>query len=293
MSKKHIHIVSPSGAIDERYIDMASERLRGWGFRVTESAHARGHYHYFSATTEERFADLQRAFDDDDIDIVLCSRGGYGLAQYVDRLRLNPKQLLVGFSDITCLHNLAGTQGISSLHGLMCKHIATLPEDSESLRMLRDILSGAPMRYELLQNYQPLNISGVCSGILRGGNLSVMCGLRGSLLDIPDQGRGTILFLEDIAEPAHHIDRMMHNLRLGGILQNISGLIVGQFTDCKEDDRFPGTIYSRIHDMVSIYDYPVVFDFPAGHTERNIPMMFNTRTTLKVGPERTLIYSEK
>lgn len=285
MNCKHIRIVSPSGVIDPNYVKGAVRRLEGWGYRVSIGAHALGAAGRFSGSVEERMSDLQRACDDDGIDIILCSRGGYGLAQYADKIRLNPRQLVVGFSDITCLHSLAGQSGISSLHGLMCKHIASLPSQSRALREFRALLEAWSNNEPLPEVRVPahkLNRKGCATGILRGGNLSVLYGLRGTALDIPHDGRGTILFIEDISECAYHIDRMMQSLRMGGILANLSGLAVGQFSDCDEDPQMTGSIMSRIADMVSEYEYPVCFNFPAGHTDKNLPLMLNTRVRIDI-----------
>ena len=290
--KKHIHILSPSGAIDGEYIDGAAARLQSWGYKVSISQHAKGRLGRFSGSVNERLSDLQRACDDNSIDIILCSRGGYGLAQYVDRIRLNPGQLIVGFSDITCLHSLAGHEGIASLHGIMCKHIATLSETAEPLTVLRKMLEGAPQDYTHTHKADKTAITGEASGVLRGGNLSIINGLRGTWLAIPDEGKGTILFLEDVGERPYHIDRMMHSLRIGGILKNLSGMIVGQFSECDEDELMEGTIYSRIRDMVKDYGYPVALGFPAGHVEHNIPLMLNTKISMKVSNTKTRIHYE-
>ena len=122
MTKKilHIHIVSPSGAIEPAFIDGATERLRGWGYEVTEGRHARDRWGRFAGTDEDRLADLIVALHDPSVDAILCSRGGYGLQRIIDRVPKINKPI-IGFSDITALHQLSAISGQYSVHGIMCK----------------------------------------------------------------------------------------------------------------------------------------------------------------------------
>lgn len=105
-------------------------------------------------------------------------------------------------------------------------------------------------------------------------------GLRGTPYDFPAEG--TILFIEDIGERPYHIDRMMNNLKLGGVLEKISGLIVGQFTEYEEDLSIGKEVYEMIADMVEPYGYPVCFDFPVGHVVNNVPLICGSETELTV-----------
>lgn len=287
----HIRIVSPSGAIDPSYIDGAVALLRRWGFRVTEGPHARGEYGRFAGTDEERLADLSEALDDPTVDAVLCARGGYGLQRIIDRVPPIRKPIL-GFSDITALHQAAGLSGQPTLHSVMCKHIATLPEDSEVLCALRAALCGEALCYDLPAH--PLNRTGEIHAPIVGGNLSVLYGLQATAFGLQDTDRCAdraqkpILLIEDIGERHYHIDRMMRNLRLSGVLGEIGGLIVGQFSDCDDDPSMPGgSIEQTIREAVADYDYPVLFDFPCGHVAHNLPLWLHTPATLSVRTDGT------
>lgn len=280
---KHIRIVSPSGAIDSTLIDGARCRLEAWGYEVSVAPHAKGAYGCFSGTPEERLADLNEAFSDPQVDIILCSRGGYGLCQIVDGIEVKAPKLVVGFSDITCLHNLMGTKGIPSLHSIMCKHISQLDEDSEPLQAFRKMLAGEGITYAVPAH--PLNRGGKTCGVLRGGNMSVFHGLRNTPFDLVDDGN-SILFIEDVSEPAHALDRIMHSLRLSGYLSRLKGLVVGQFAECREDPRLQATIYECIWNTVKDYDFPVVFDFQAGHVDHNLPLLLNAPCTLEADLEQ-------
>lgn len=288
---KHIRIISPSGAINPQYIDEASARLRSWRYRVSEGKFARGQYGRFAGTEAERITDLNLALHDPSVDIILCSRGGYGLQQIIDRVDLSAmvpaNKVLVGFSDITELHTLFTLEHIPSLHGLMCKHISEKQESDPVLQWWRQALEGQSLKYNLPTH--PLSRMGETNGILIGGNLSVLYGLQGTawgvdaIIDsVLASGQQALLFLEDIGERHYHIDRMMQNLRLSGVLGRISGLVIGQFSDCEDDELMGCSIYETILAAVSTYSYPVLMDFPAGHVEQNFPIWLGRMTSLKV-----------
>lgn len=271
-----ILIISPSGAINPDYIDGAAQRLRSWGYKVTVSPHAYGEFGRFSGTDEERLEDLQAALQGPSVDFILCSRGGYGLQLILDKIDAITKPI-IGFSDITALHQLSALGSQSTIHSLMCKHIATFPDDSTALQLFRRALAREPITYTLPAHH--LNRLGTNQATLVGGNLSVLYGLQGTPYDlnhiIDAHPEGVILFIEDICERHYHIDRMMNNLRMSGVLARIKGLVVGQFTDCEADPLMNCTIYDTIAQNVAAYDYPVLFDFPAGHTEDNRPLYLN------------------
>lgn len=294
---KHIRILSPASAIDLQWINQAKVRLEQWGFGVSVAAHAYGHLGRFSATDEERLSDLNAAFADPTIDIILCSRGGYGLQRVLDRIVLpnRPKEqwpLLVGFSDVTALHALLSLHGVPSLHANMCKDISLLPDDDASLLEERKLLTLSP--HSLLpfslspftMPISPLNRSGEAKGPLIGGNLSVLYGLQGTpygLNNIINQcSEPPILFIEDICERHYHIDRMLHNLRMSGVFERISGLLVGQFTDCADDSSMGCTLMESIRQVVEPYAFPVLFDYPAGHIASNYPLLLSAEYRLSV-----------
>ena len=266
------------------------------------SPHAYGECGRFSGTDEERLADINNALQDPSVDAILCARGGYGLQRIIDKIDLStldsplstldsPLSTIIGFSDITALHQLYALHHTPyTIHGLMCKHIATLPEDSEALQLFFRALAREPLEYILPPH--PLNRSGEAQGTLIGGNLSVLYGLQGTPYDlnhvIDAHPEGVILFIEDIGERHYHIDRMMNNLRMAGVLSRIKGLVVGQFTDCEPDPGMPlstfnlqpSTVYATIREAVEAYSYPILFDFPAGHVEDNRPLYLNHPATL-------------
>ena len=291
---KHIRIISPSGVIDPSYIDGAATRLRAWGYKVSEGAHARDTWGRFAGTDNDRLADLVDALHDDTVDMILCSRGGYGLQRIIDRVPAITKPI-IGFSDITALHQWSAISGQPSVHGIMCKHIATLPEDSEPIQALRQVLAGETLTYRWASH--PLNRLGKAEGLLIGGNLSVLYGLQGTPFSIFNlqssiyniQSQKPLLLIEDICERHYHIDRMIRNLRMSGVLANLGGLIVGQFTDCEDDPLMQQTVYETIKEAVADYDYPLIFNAPVGHVEHNLPLWIHGHTTIDCGADGVLL----
>lgn len=281
---KHIRIISPSGAIETTFIEGAKERLLSWGYRVSVAPHAFDRYGRFAGSDADRLQDISDAFSDPDVDVVLCSRGGYGLQRILPQV--NTGKLLVGFSDITALHQKSD---VATLHAIMCKHIATLPEDSMPIRYLRMALDDQPISYDLPSH--PLNRQGKAEGMLIGGNLSVLYGLQGTEYAIAGKSLSSrpILFIEDIAERHYHIDRMMCNLKMSGVLAELGGLIVGQFSDCDDDATMGESVYQTIRRAVEDYDYPVLFDFPAGHVEQNLPLWLNKKAILHVSETKNTL----
>lgn len=274
---KHIRILSPAGAIDHDYIIQAKNRLKSWGFHVSLSANAFGEHGRFSGTAQERLSDLNDAFADESVDIILCARGGYGLQQIVDKIVLptRPKDqwpLVVGFSDITALHSLMSLHGVPSLHASMCKALATLPDESEALQLLHQALDGDWV----------LEMPIAKGKKIIGGNLSVLYGLQGtpySLNAIIDQcEEAPVLLIEDICERHYHVDRMLNNLRMSGVLGRLGGVIIGQFTDCDNDPRMQCTLQDSIREILADYDYPIIWDAPYGHIDENRPIMLSQTT---------------
>ncbi len=270
-----IRIISPASAIDPQVIERGISTLQAFGHEVSVGAHARGNIGMFSATPEERLADINEAFADPKVDVVLCARGGYGLAQILDKIVIPDgfHKPVIGFSDITALHQLLGTKGVSSIHGNMCRDF----NEQDNL-----FLHNPKMHYMVPAH--PFNRVGKAIGVLHGGNMAVMMGLSGTPYGIEKlvEKEPTILFIEEVNEKHHTIDRMMQSLRMAGVLAKIKGLVVGDFTDCPDDERFKCTIYESIYKAVEDYDYPVLFGLPAGHGEQNVPLLMNAPCEIRV-----------
>lgn len=284
-----IAIVSPSSKILPEYIDGAIARLESWGYRTVIGAHAYGNHGNFAGTPEERLYDLRMALHDPEVKAILCARGGYGAVHLLDditpqEIRDNAKWI-IGFSDISALHAAWVNAGVASLHAPMCKHLTLEPDSQASTCYLRAILSGTMPQYQV--EAHPFNRNGVAHARVVGGNMAVLCGLLRTPYDIFHEN--TILFIEDVGERTYKVERMLYNLELAGVLPRLAGLIVGQFTDYKEDPGMCATMYEMIAARVARYNYPVTFGFPVGHVTDNHPIIEGAEATLSVTSQGTIL----
>jgi len=278
-------ILSPAGKIDGNIVQNAAAVLEYWGLRPVISEYALSEAGGFSGSVEERLSDLQQALNDPSVKLILASRGGYGTVHLLNRLdfagiKKNPKWV-VGFSDITALHAALQHHGIASVHGPMAKHFSEEGADDISVRYTRSMLWGQPVEYHVpVTEDGVLNRVGAAAGRLFGGNLSVFCGLLGTpFVRIP---QGGIFFIEDTGEAPYRVDRMIWQLKLAGVFAKISGLIVGQFSDYREDDQMYFPLKQSILEAVREFDFPLCFDFPAGHLKPNFPLLMGMKASLNI-----------
>jgi len=263
--------------------------LESWGLEVVLGKTISASYHQFAGDDDLRARDLQRFIDDDSIKAIIAARGGYGTIRMIDKVNFtrfaqNPKWI-VGFSDITVLHtHLLANYGAQSIHGQMPINI---PDASaRSLDTLRKALFGEELAYECPTH--ATNRVGNSSGILTGGNLALLVAVSGSISDIDYDGK--ILFIEDVGEYLYSVDRMLRCLDRAGKLKNLAGLVVGGFTDIKDNDiPFGQTIPQIIMDIVQRYNYPVCFDFPAGHIPDNCSLIFGRNVSLNVQEQHSTL----
>ena len=287
-----IGIIAPAGRIDENIIQQACIRIKSMGYKTKVGNSVHQHHYNFSATDEERKADLQSMLNEPEIKAILCTRGGYGTIRIIDDIDFssfvqNPKWV-IGFSDITVLHAAINKLGISSIHGPMCKSFLNYTDSSLDIDILFSFLVGESPEYII--NPYPTNRLGTTKGILTGGNLSILHALRGTKFDFDPSGK--ILFIEDVSEYLYHLDRVMYNLKLGGVLEKLSGLVVGQFTDMSDNETpFGQSIEQIIYNSVAEYNYPIAFNFPAGHIETNFPLILGDTVELKVTSEEASLIS--
>ncbi|MEI6277547.1 MAG: LD-carboxypeptidase [Prolixibacteraceae bacterium] len=285
-----IAMVSPAGSIKRVLVDQAIRLLEDEGFVVETGVHAFDTFHQFSGTDAARAEDMQKALDDPAVNAIFFTRGGYGSIRTLMLLDWSgfyrfPKWL-VGFSDITIFHAYLSTNKVASVHGVMTTFFFENGLRTTSFDRLLSLLRGNSPEYQLEPNQ--LNRPGKCQGELVGGNLSLLISLRGTPLDIPLDGK--VLFIEDILEFDYHIDRMMMNLKFGGALSNLAGLIVGYFTETKLSGiPFGRSDYQIIRDAVADYGYPVVFGFPAGHELPNYPLVMGSEISLDVTEDQVFI----
>lgn len=283
-----IGIVASARKVSEAEMDPGISLLKKWGLEVVPGESLYKEDHQFGGTDLERANDLQQMLDDPSIKAVIFARGGYGTLRIIDQLNFNafrksPKWL-IGFSDITVLHSHIHPFQIETLHAKMLLNFTKNEASSEALRQA---LFGELKKYE--HTPHPLNRQGIAEAELVGGNLSLLYALTGSVSDIDTKGK--ILFLEDLDEYLYHIDRMMLNLKRSGKLSHLKGLVVGGMTDMKDNAiPFGKNAEEIILDAVKEFQYPVCFDFPAGHVDLNLPLYLGRKIKLEVGGKVSLTW---
>jgi muramoyltetrapeptide carboxypeptidase len=267
------------------------EILEDWGFQVKQGKTLNNQYNYFSGTDEERLNDLQEMLDDENVKAIFCARGGYGLSRAIDKLNfdrfVDSPKWIIGYSDVTILHaHIYSNFYTASLHAPMAAAFNDFDEDREYLDSIFSCLTGKHSRYEISSHH--LNKKGTAEGELIGGNLAILAHLIGTDSDFDTVNK--ILFLEDIGEYKYNIDRMLMQLKRAGKLGSLSALILGNFTDIKDTTiPFGQDIPDMILDKVQEYDYPVCFDFPAGHTGRNYALKIGVKHKLTVTDEGVIL----
>ncbi|SFG50253.1 S66 peptidase family protein [Pontibacter chinhatensis] len=277
-----VAIIATARKIDREAVEQAIQVLQEWGLDVEVGPTVGATYGVFAGDDALRLQDLQQALDRPDIKAIICARGGYGTTRILDqadfsRFQEQPKWV-VGFSDITSLLCHIHSLGIESIHGIMPLLFPTGTE--AALDSLRRVLFGEELTYEVAPH--PFNRSGTGQGQLIGGNLALLHNVSGTPSDFGTQGK--ILFLEDVDEYLYSIDRMMVHLDRAGKLKDLAGLIVGHFSDMKDNaDPFGKTAYEIIAEHTAKYDYPVCYGFPTGHEPDNLALVCGREARLEVG----------
>ena len=285
-----IAMVSVAGKVNREPVEKARKLLEDEDFVVEIGSHAFDAYNQFAGTDADRASDMQKALDDPDVRAIFFTRGGYGSVRTFMMLDWtgfhNSPKWLVGFSDITVFHAYLSQNGVASVHGVMSSFFFEEGVRTTSFDQLNGLLRGSSLEYKIDANN--LNIPGKCGGELVGGNLSILVSLRGTPLDRSLEGK--VLFIEDILEFDYHIDRMMMNLKFGGVLSNLAGLIVGYFTETKPSGTpFGKSDLEIIRDAVAEYGYPVVFGFPAGHELPNYPLVMGSEISVDATVDKVFI----
>lgn len=278
-----VALVSPSYHAPMENVTAAADVLRDWGFEPVLGRHVgKVHAGQYAGTLEQRAEDLRWALTDPSIRAVLCNRGGYGTLRLPECFRAadfaaSPKWL-IGFSDITTLLEMENAAGVAAIHGPMCSQLAKSGGKDAGSLLLRDLLTGRVPRYELPAH--PLNRPGSVRGRLVGGNLCTLAPNLGSWADVT-RGRGLILFLEEVGETMHNVDRQLNILRHRGVLDRCRGVVLGQFTGCDAEFDY-GSVEAMLMTYLEGYGIPVLCGFPAGHGEPNLPLVMGVQASLEV-----------
>ena len=290
-----VGLIAPAYRIELAQWEPVVPLLQSWGLRVEIGNSLRLQDRIFAGSDSQRLDDLVTMMSHPHIKAVFCARGGYGCGRLLADLEryssaFVPKWL-IGYSDITVLASYM----VNRMHWL-CIH-GPMPIDlgdeqnadgERSWDYLHSLLFGQLPTYTLPANQ--LNRCGNTTAPLIGGNLSVIYSLNATPYQWQTDGR--ILFIEDVGEKLYHLDRMMTNLRIGGQLAKLKGLLVGAMNGMHDSEpTFGKTAYEIIAGHVENYDYPVAFGFPAGHDGANFPLILGANANLNVA-EQTVTFSQ-
>lgn len=287
-----IIILAPAGKIKDRSaIAPGIELANHWGLVVFFGNHLLSQDNTFAGTDNERREDLQKALDDPSIKAIWAARGGYGTVRIIDDLDFSkfsqhPKWI-IGYSDVTVLHNKIHELGYQSIHGQMPLTIDLEdPTQKESIQTLYQTLFGKKLQYKIASS--KYNRLGESSGQLVGGNLSIVYSMLASDTNLNMNGK--ILFIEDVGEALYHIDRMMISLKRADFFANCDGIIVGDFKlKSNEGNRFGKTLEEIVLEAAEGTDFPIVFDFPAGHVDDNRSLLLGSYVDMKVTKKKAKI----
>ncbi len=277
----NVAVISPSGIVNEAALLAGTEVIRSWGLNPVIGGNALMRDGIFAGSDEQRLADLQWALDDNEIKALFCSRGGHGLTRIVDKLDkrklLKSPKWLVGFSDITVLHNwFAVETGIATIHGEMPANYGKEVIDKESVESVRRALFGGDMSNTWKGRF--LREEKV-EGIITGGNLTLINALAGTKWDIDTTDK--ILFIEETGEYLYRFDRMMQHLRLTGKLNNLKALLVGGLDQISEGTTLWGMEpWQVVEETIGRIGVPLFFDYPAGHRPVNRAIYMGVKCTI-------------
>lgn len=279
-----IGIIAPAGFVkNDENLKAAILLLENWGLQIQFGKHLYEKHHHFAGTDSNRTVDFQHFLDAENIKAIWCARGGYGSVRIIDKLdfssfKKNPKWI-IGYSDITVFHQAINILNLESIHAIMPTSTTSILESKSAVESLRKLLFGEELSYKIKSNKN--NKKGIAKGQLIGGNLSLISSLLGTNYALKTKNK--ILFIEEIGEYKYQIDRMLQSLKLNGYFENCNGLILGAFTNIpKNNPNFGMSIEEIVLDLVSEYNFPICFNFKAGHITNNNALVFGREATLEI-----------
>jgi muramoyltetrapeptide carboxypeptidase len=270
-----VAVVLPAGPVDPDRLDAGIAVLRGWGLEVRLPGAPGGPHPWLAASDEARSRELTAAWTDPDVRGVWAARGGYGVHRLLDRLdwerlaHASPRAL-VGFSDLTALHQAFATRlGVASVHG---PGVAALGEAPPAvLEATRGLVMEAAT---LTLTGRPGLVPGVGEGVLVGGNLTVLAASAGT--DLVRPALDGIALLEDVGEQPYRLDRAVTQLLRTGWFDQVRGVALGSFTACGD----PAQVRALLLERLGPLGVPLVHDLPVGHAPDDLPVPLGVRARL-------------
>jgi muramoyltetrapeptide carboxypeptidase len=293
-----IAIVAPAGILKNREetILKAKELAESWGLYVILGNNLFNQNNHFAGTDAERAADFQEALDNISIKAIWAARGGYGSVRILNSLDFNkfsehPKWI-VGYSDLTAVHNHVNSLGVETLHAMMPTNLEEEPEELiETIISFKKALFGEALSYTVSSSKDNRVISSeTINGPLVGGNLAILASMLGSESQLNTVDK--ILFIEEIGEYKYAIDRMLQSLKRAGYFTKVKAVIVGDISAIKKNSTEWGSSIEQLILEVVPPHIPVLFDFPAGHEADNRALVFGRSVQLEVFSAHYLVVFE-
>ncbi len=286
-----VGILATARKIDLVNLQPAIKLLESWGLHVVIGKTIGKSDNQLAGADWQRATDFQEMIDDPKIKAVWAAKGGYGTVRIIDRINFTafkkkPKWI-IGFSDVTVLHSHINNMNIETLHSIVA--ISAKTASPQAIESLRKALFGEPLEYKLAAH--PYNKNGKTKGEIIGGNLSVLYSILGSKSEVDTKGK--ILFIEDLDEYLYHIDRMMMNLKRNGYFDEIKALVIGGMTQMNDNDIPWGKdALAIIQDVLKDYNFPIIYNFPAGHSKDNRAMIFGQTVSIDVNEKGSVVKFE-
>ncbi len=283
-----VAIVAPSGYLNKDDLNKAIQFLKEnnlipvFGKNLFKKS---GTGYNFAGTDVQRIYDFQEAINNKNIKAIWCARGGYGAVKIIDKLDFsslkNNFKWIIGYSDITIIHNKLNALKIPSLHAVTAKSFST-NASIESYISLKKVLFKKKLKYNI--ELKSKNYRNEIKGKLVGGNLSLIYSQLGVLKKTFFKNK--ILFIEDWHEDYYHLDRMIMNMKRNGVFNQIKALVIGSFTKMDDKDNlfynkdFDETANKIITDELEAYNFPIFYNFPAGHINDNRALIFGLNLSI-------------
>jgi muramoyltetrapeptide carboxypeptidase len=290
-----VGVIAPASPPNKKNLEKGIEFLKGLGLKVKVGKSVEKTYGYLAGTDQERLEDLHTMFLDSEVKAIFCACGGYGTARMAenieyDMIKANPK-IFWGYSDITFLHTAIRQEtGLVTFHGpMLASDIGkedTLPLSKEGFRQLFE-----PTEVVYTERISPLEtlVEGVASGELVGGNLSLIVSTLGTPYEIDTKGK--LLFIEDVNEEPRSVDRMLNQLKMAGKLDEVNGIVIGDFCDCSSKRELSLPLEEVISHYVRSANKPALKGFLMGHCNPHVSIPLGVQATLNTHEKRLIVES--
>jgi muramoyltetrapeptide carboxypeptidase len=289
-----VGIIAPAGPIDADALEAGVAWLIRKGFEPIYLPSILDRELYFAGSAPRRLDEFHEMFGRPDINAIICARGGYGCNHLLPKIdlglvRANPK-IFCGCSDVTTLLTyICDAAGIVTFHGPML-NVDVRPDGVDEAAWADALISGEPYRREFAPDEVQTLVPGTAEGTLYGGCLSLLCASLGTPYEI--ETRDTVLFIEDVAEPAFRIDRMLMQLKLAGKLAGVRGIIFGEMMTCGPRASADYTLQQVVQEVVGDLGVPVAYGLKSGHVSRNnFTLPLGTHVTFSAGASVSLSFA--